>query len=108
MSFSVETVIHSIPMADFERSTDFVAQSTAAGLCTFGITVESTPSTMEIDVITKALNKKKLDHLLETLENHRKYVQHFEKNDREVPDDLLKSIQTTQIEIENLRNLLKS
>lgn len=108
MTFSVETIVHSSSLADFERSTDFIAQSTAAGLCTFGITVESTPSTMEIDVTTKALNKKKLDHLLETLENHRKYVKHFEKNDCEVPADLMKSIEITQIEIENLRNLLKS
>lgn len=109
ITFSVETIVHPFPVGQFERPEDFIVQSTAARLCTFGITVESSiPDAVGIDVVTNVRNKKKLDSLLEALQNHRKYVQHFQKNDREIPADLIKDIENAEIEIENLKNLINS
>lgn len=108
MTFSAETVIHSFPMIDFERNSDFVVQSTATPFCTFGITVKTAPPTVNNDVITMTRNRKKLDNLLETLRNSRKYVDHFRKNDCAVPAELMRNIEQTEIEIQNLKQLMKS
>lgn len=108
MTFSVETIVHSSAIAKFERANDFIVQSTAAQLCTFGITVDNKPNITANDTVTKARNEKKLNNLLETLNNHYKYVEHFKKNDRAVPEELTESIEKTRIEIENLKLLMKS
>lgn len=108
MTFSVETIVHSSALADFGRTNEFIVQSTAAQLCTFGITVDTKPDTTNSDTVTKARNEKKLNNLLETLNNHYKYVEHFKKHDRAVPAELTESIEKIRIEIENIKLLMKS
>lgn len=108
ITFSIETIVHPFPVTDFSGSGEFLVQSTAARSCTFGITVENAPSTVESDVVTNARNKKKLDNLLQTLEYQRKLVKRFEKRGDEVPASFLENIEKTEIEIEILKRLMKS
>lgn len=94
---------------DFEQSAKgFITQSTAAQLCTFGITVDTTPSEVEHGAVTNAFNRKKLENLMEELVNHHKHVEHFRKNDRRVPAKLCKQIENSEFELEKLKQFTKS
>lgn len=95
-------------MIDFERSNELIAQSTASQLCSFGITVENSPDIVEIVAVTKSRNKKKLDHLLETLNEQRKQVDRFKKKGVEVPTKLMEKIENTEKHIQDLEQLMKS
>lgn len=107
ITFSTETIIHSYPIANYEKSEEFFLQSTAAQLCTFGITVDNRPNVVENDAITDARNHKKLENLFDTLQIHYKTVERFKKKDRDVTE-LQKKIEATETEIETLKTLMKS
>lgn len=108
ITFSSETLVHPFPITDFERTDEFIVQSTASQLCTFGITVEVSPGVVENVAVTEARNKKKLANLLETLNKHQKHEERYKKKNAEVPKGLLEKIENTQKQIQDLEELMKS